>query len=161
MTDTPQAGSNSNEQLRSIVERIENEGGLNEIDNLVTACMDCNRGKGAGLLSAVPQSLEEKAIVTAEREAQIRAYYAVLEAKKERHDEEAWSVAGIFMERFSEDSIKRADLLSIRMFIERLDVFEAREAMEIACAKKYYTSHAWKYFCGVCWNKIKQKGTPA
>ena len=39
------------------------DGGTNEINNLVTACWDCNRGKGPRLLSSVPQSLEEKATV--------------------------------------------------------------------------------------------------
>lgn len=131
------------------------EGGTNDIDNLVTACWDCNRGKGAGLLSSIPQSLEEKAAVVAEREAQIRAYYTVLEARKERKDEEMWSVADIFLDRFNEESIHKDRLMSIRMFLERLNVFEVREAMEIACAKKYSTYSAWKYFCGVCWTKIK------
>jgi hypothetical protein len=131
------------------------EGGSNDMDNLVTACWDCNRGKGAALLSSIPQSLEEKAAVVAEREAQIRAYYQILELRKERQDEEAWSVADIFMERFAEDSIRREYMVSIRMFLERLNVFEVREAMEIACAKKYSTGPAWKYFCGVCWNKVR------
>ena len=135
------------------------DGGTNDIDNLVTACWDCNRGKGAGLLSSIPQSLEDKAAMVAERESQIRAYYQILEARKERKDEEAWSVAEIFMERFSEDSIHRDRMVSIRMFLERLNVFSVREAMEIACARKYSTSPAFKYFCGVCWNKIKSGET--
>lgn len=131
------------------------EGGTNDIDNLVTACWDCNRGKGAGLLTTIPQSLEDKATQTAEREAQIRAYYEILELRKERKDEEMWSVADIFMERFGDGTIHRDRLVSIRMFLERLNVFAVREAMEIACARKYSTGPAFKYFCGVCWNKIK------
>jgi hypothetical protein len=135
------------------------EGGTNDIDNLVTACWDCNRGKGAGLLSSVPQSLEEKAALVAERESQIRAYYQILEARQERKDEEAWFVAEIFMERFSEVSIHRDRMVSIRMFLERLNVFAVREAMEISCARKYSMAPAFKYFCGVCWNKIKSGET--
>lgn len=131
------------------------EGGTNDLDNLVTACFDCNRGKGAGLLSSIPQSLEDKAAVVAERESQIRAYHQVLELRKERKDEEMWSVADILLERFCEDSIHKDRIVSIRMFLERLSVFEVREAMEIACARKYSQGPAFKYFCGVCWNKIK------
>lgn len=131
------------------------EGGTNDIDNLVTACWDCNRGKGSGLLSSIPQSLEEKAAMVAEREGQIRAYHAILEMRQERKEEELWSVAEIFMDRFSEDSIHRDRLVSIRMFLERLNVFAVREAMEIACARKYSTTAVFKYFCGICWNKIK------
>ena len=135
------------------------EGGTNDIDNLVTACWDCNRGKGAGLLSSVPQSIEDKAAMVAEREGQIRAYYEILELRKERKDEELWSVAEIFMERFNDDSIHKDRIVSIRMFLERLNVFAVREAMEIACARKYSTVPAFKYFCGVCWNKIKSGET--
>lgn len=135
------------------------EGGTNDIENLVTACWACNSGKGARLLSTVPQSLEDKATMVAEREAQIRAYYEILELRKERKDEELWSVAEIFMERFAEDSIHKDRLVSIRMFLERLNVFAIREAMEIACARKYSTTPAFKYFCGICWNKIKSGET--
>lgn len=135
------------------------EGGTNDIDNLVTACWDCNRGKGAGLLTTIPQSLEDKALQVAEREAQIRAYYEILELRKERKDEEMWSVADIFMERFSDDSIHKDRIVSIRMFLERLNVFAVREAMEIACARKYSQNPAFKYFCGICWNKIKNGET--
>jgi hypothetical protein len=135
------------------------EGGTNDIDNLVTACWDCNRGKGAGLLSSIPHSLEDKAAVVAEREAQIRAYYQVLELRKERKDDELWSVAEIFMGRFYEDSIHKDRLASIRMFLERLNVFAVREAMELACARKYSKESAFKYFCGICWNKIKSGET--
>jgi hypothetical protein len=134
------------------------EGGTNDIENLVTACWDCNRGKGAVPLTSIPQSLELKAELVAEREAQIRAYYQILEFRKERQDEEMWSVADIFMERFGEESIRRDYVVSIRMFLDRLNVFEVREAMEIACARKYSQTPAWKYFCGVCWNKIKANG---
>lgn len=135
------------------------EGGTNDQDNLVTACCDCNRGKGAGLLSSVPQPLEEKAALIAEREAQIRAYYEILELRKERKDEEAWSVAEIFMDRYGQDDIRKDYLSSIRMFLERLNVFAVREAMDIACSRKNYAPHAFKYFCGVCWSKIKSGET--
>jgi hypothetical protein len=131
------------------------EGGTNDIENLVAACWDCNRGKGGRPLSSVPLSLEQKAEQVAEREAQIRAYYQILELRKERQDEEMWSVAEIFMERFGSETIRRDYVVSIRMFLDRLNVFEVREAMEIACARKYSETPAWKYFCGVCWTKIK------
>lgn len=134
------------------------EGGANDMDNLVTACWDCNRGKGAGLLSSVPQSLEEKAAATLEREAQIRAYYEILEAKKERKDTELWTVAELFMERFRDQDIQRSRLSSIRMFLDRLDFYQVLEAMEIACDRKYSKGPAFSYFCGICWNKIKRGG---
>lgn len=132
------------------------EGGQTHIDNLVTACRSCNRGKGATPLTAIPQGLEDKAVEIAEREAQVRAYYAILEAKKERKDQEIWGIADVFMERWREDSILRTQLASIRSFLDRLDYFEVLEAMEIACDKKYSKGPAFRYFCGICWRKIKR-----
>lgn len=132
------------------------EGGTNDIDNLVTACLNCNRGKGAELLSSVPQSLEDKAAIVAEREAQIRAYYEILEAKKQRKDAEIWSVCELYMQRFGDDDISRSRFSSIRMFLDRLDYYQVLEAMEIACDRQYSRGSVFSYFCGVCWNKIKR-----
>jgi hypothetical protein len=111
------------------------EGGTNEVDNLITACGACNSGKGATPLSSVPQSLAEKAAEVAEREAQIRAYYEILEAKKARKDDELRSIADVFMKRFGDEDIRRDRLGTIRMFLGRLDYFEVLEAMEIAVDK--------------------------
>ena len=135
------------------------EGGQNDIDNLVTSCQPCNRGKGAIPLDVIPQTLEEKASIVAEREAQIRAYREIMELRSERLEEETWSVAEIFMDRFRRDTINKDELLSIRMFIQRLDVYEVQEAMEIAVMKKTWPPHAFKYFCGVCWTKIRDRGS--
>jgi hypothetical protein len=103
----------------------------------------------------VPQSLAEKAELVAEREAQIRAYYEVLEERKRRLDDEMWMVADVLMERFNEDSILRTSLASIKRFLELLPFPVVLEAMELACNRMYSRSRAFRYFCGVCWNKIK------
>lgn len=132
------------------------DGGRNEMDNLVTSCFACNRGKGVRLLTTVPQSLEEKAAETAEREAQIRAYYEILEAKKQRKDDELWSIADVYMQRYGDEDILRSRLASIRTFLDRLDYYEVLEAMEIATNKMYSKAPAFNYFCGICWRKIKR-----
>jgi hypothetical protein len=132
------------------------DGGGSEIDNLVTACFACNRGKGADLLTSVPQSIEDKAAIVQEREAQVRAYYEILQAKKDRLDDELWTIACIYMERFRDSDILRSRLSSIRMFLGQLDFYEVQEAMEIATDKHYSRTKAFSYFCGVCWRKIKR-----
>jgi hypothetical protein len=131
------------------------EGGTNDADNLVTACFDCNRGKSAELLSSVPQSLAEKAEMVAEREGQLRAYYEILEAKKQRVDEEMWAVADVLMDRFGEETILRTSLASIKRFLELLPFPVVLEAMETACNRMRNRNQAFKYFCGICWRKIK------
>jgi hypothetical protein len=86
----------------------------------------------------------------------IRAYYEILEGKKQRKDDELWAVAEIYMQRFADESILRTRLSSIRMFLERLDFYAVQEAMQIAVDKKYSRVPAFNYFCGVCWRKIKR-----
>jgi hypothetical protein len=133
-------------------------GGTNDIENLVTACQDCNRGKGPIELSVLPQSVADKLVEAEEREAQVRAYYEILQARKDRQDEEMWAIANVFMDRFRDDSIQRSRLDSISMFLKRLDYFEVLEAMEIATNRKNSRVPCFSYFCGVCWNKIKSEG---
>src|SRR5215472_3247582 len=60
------------------------EGGTNEDHNLITACMDCNAGKGRRLLDETIPILDlvGRAELIAERRAQVEAYEA--ELKRER-----------------------------------------------------------------------------
>lgn len=130
------------------------EGGTNDIDNLITSCQPCNIGKGANKLSSIPQSLESKAALISEQEAQIKGYQSILRAKKERIEYEAIQIA---------ENIKRGwlpndrDFISIKNFIEKLGYFEVEEAAEIASSKfGYNLTRAFKYFCGICINKSKE-----
>lgn len=131
-------------------------GGTNDIDNLVTACFPCNRGKGAGDLATVPQSLADKAAELAELEAQLEGYQDILRAKRERVESECWEVARLLTEHFDVDGVFKADFQSIKTFVEKLGVVEVLESMDKAIATKPYSERsAFKYFCGICWNKIK------
>lgn len=134
------------------------EGGGNDIDNLATACWDCNRGKGPVPLDSVPQQLADKAEMVAEREAQLRAYYEILQAKRDRTEGEIWAVAEVFMHRFCDESITRNRFQSIRRFIELLNFYEVLEAMEIAADQMFGRERIFAYFCGICWRKIKEGG---
>ena len=46
--------------------------------------------------------------------------------------------------------------VSVRMFIDRLGFHEVLDAMESACVKNIRASQEFKYFCGICWRKIKE-----
>lgn len=132
-------------------------GGGNDQDNLVTSCEACNLGKGARSLEAVPQSLEERAKRVAESEAQLRGYQEILEEKRERIEDEKWRVADILQPGSPEKGMSRQWLISIKGFIEKLGVHEVMDSAEIARAKfPYANSYTFRYFCGVCWRKIKE-----
>jgi hypothetical protein len=130
------------------------EGGKNDIYNLVTACFGCNRGKGAVPLTTVPQSLADKAAEVAEREAQLRGYGEVMEARRQRIDDEVWRVLGVLYP--GQTTVPRADYASVARFIGKLGVHKVLEAAEIALGSPAHNSRVFKYFCGVCWNMIRE-----
>lgn len=134
------------------------EGGDNDPSNLVTSCDTCNFGKGARSLNCVPEPLQEKAAIIAEREAQLRGYHEVMEAARERRETDTWRVADIFVQQFSkDDSIRKDWFQSIRLFVEKLGVHDCLDSMESAVAKKSSSeSTCFRYFCGICWRKIKE-----
>jgi len=131
-------------------------GGKNNIDNLITSCQACNLGKGAVSLTSIPKTLKEKAAEVAEREAQILAYNEVLQAKEDRLDDEKWAVAAKLEGKESIDSFNRADLLSIRKFLEKLPFLSVLDAAEIAfsCGPRS-EGRRFKYFCAICWSRIR------
>jgi hypothetical protein len=133
------------------------DGGTNDIDNLVTACFSCNRGKGARSLSSVPQSLSSKAAMVAESEAQLKGFQDVMEARRDRIEEELWRVAEVIEPGSSEKGMSRDWTASIRKFNEKLGVHSVLESAEVARAKfSYGGKRTFLYFCGVCWNLVRQ-----
>lgn len=131
-------------------------GGGNDMDNLITACSACNQGKAANLLADIPQSLQDKAALIIEREAQIKGFQKVLQAKKSRIEDESVEVCEVY-ETFNPGyTLNAAALVSVCNFIDRLGVHEVVSSMERAFTNpKLRKGQEFKYFCGICWNKIK------
>jgi hypothetical protein len=134
-------------------------GGTNDKDNLTTACEPCNSGKGARPLTVAPEALADKAKRIAESEAQLLGYQSILQAKRDRIEDESWRVADCLVPGSPTDGIGRQWISSIRKFVDRLGFDEVLEAACIARDKFPYARGSspslLRYFCGVCWNKIK------
>lgn len=134
------------------------DGGLDDQDNLVTACFNCNRGKGAISLNSVPQSLADKAALVAETEAQLRGYSEIMEAKRERIEDDMWRVAEIIQPGSGTSGMSRDWTASIRRFNEKLGLHVCLEAADIARARfPRGGASAFRYFCGICWNKVREQ----
>ena len=132
------------------------EGGTNAIDNLITSCQPCNIGKGANLLTNIPQTLKDKSKDIAEKEEQLRGYYQVVQKQQDRIESEVWKIAKIIDPISKESGINRDWVLSIKRFLTNLGFFDVKDAAEIARAKyKYGGKKTFLYFCGICHNKMR------
>lgn len=132
------------------------KGGKNDMDNFITSCSDCNLGKSNVSLKDIPKSLKEKSVEIAEKEAQVKGYYDIIEAKRQRVYEQSWQIA-VVLDPDAENGFDKSWRKSIERFIEQLGYHEVLDAMEIASSKIRNNHYAFKYFCGICWNKIKQE----
>lgn len=132
-------------------------GGKNDPDNLVTACADCNLGKAAVPLSAVPQGLSEKAREVAEREEQLQGYNEILQAKRDRLEKESWEIAECLFPGSKKDGINRDYFASIKRFTDRLGYHRVLDAAEAALARTWQGRQAFLYFCGICWGEIREQ----
>ena len=131
------------------------DGGTNRMDNLITACFACNRGKAAISLDLVPQSLADKAEATKEREAQIKGYEKVMADRRARLDDQAWGLMNQLV--YKKDTAPRDWFNSMRMFIDKLGYDETLDSVEIALARgPSNEAKQFRYFCGVCWNKLRK-----
>lgn len=132
------------------------KGGTNDINNLVTSCFDCNRGKGAVPLYSVPSSVAENLEAIKEKEVQIKEYRKFVSQIKRRKARDVNKVAKIYSGYFEKYQLSEYfKKNSIRQFIEKLPLHEVEEAMEKACSYVGDSDDSIKYFCGICWNKIK------
>lgn len=127
-------------------------GGPDEADNFITACEACNLGKGARLLTAIPESIADKAVRIAEAEEQLAGYSAIMQARRDRVEADVWRVVEVLT---GEAEVRRDRYASIKQFVERLGADECIEAAEIASARIGYARQRFTYFCGICWRKIR------
>lgn len=134
------------------------EGGGNEIENLITSCAPCNLGKGARSIKSVPMSLADKASLVKEQEEQIRGYQAVMAERRDRIEDELWKVAEVIDPGSSANGMKRDWTASINRFNEKLGFDVVLDAAEIARNQyPYGGSRTFRYFCGICWNRIRNE----
>lgn len=133
------------------------KGGDNSRDNLATSCDKCNLGKSGVSLTAIPKSLQDRAAESIEREKQVKALAKALRAEKDRIDRDAWEVAGLFVDNYNLDGIRKDWFQSIIQFINLMPALDVVASMQQALAKRGGGSreYAFRYFCGICWNKIR------
>lgn len=139
------------------------EGGGDELHNLVTACWDCNRGKGATTLdSRAPViDIETQTDLINERERQIRAYNEAKRVERERKNtdfEDAWNYWFTIWNVDSAPRYYTPHENALRRWVAVLGPDDVKDAMDIARAKfTYLNSNPVKYLAGICKWKIFER----
>jgi hypothetical protein len=128
------------------------KGGSNDPVNLVSACFDCNRSKSNSLIPEAKTAgfcVQNSEHVTRMAEAEAAKIKAMRSAKRQFNK----------LKRDLEDclalEITKPGERSVKQFLAKLGPVEVAEAAEIA-STKFSKGDRWRYFCGVCWNKIRQ-----
>lgn len=140
------------------------EGGTDDIENLVTACWDCNRGKGAKTLDsrAPVRDLVETAEVLREREAQLRAFHEASESLRKFEEQHFNQVRNHWFLMWDAEELDRWQLPrdgDFKRYIASVGVAETLDAVEITREKfdrRYPNMDSVKYFIGVCKGKEAQ-----
>ena len=133
------------------------KGGTDSIDNLVTACKRCNRGKTDVPLSDIPQTLVVKIEEVKKRQEQLKVLREIMATAEKVVDQQVRRVEkafqGYYPDREFTDSFRRG---SVRRFLDRAPVEILVEYMHRACLKvPDDPGAAIKYFCGIYWKVMK------
>lgn len=130
------------------------KGGSDDIANLATSCFKCNRGKSGTQLTSVKSSQ------LSERNSNIATRLAMAQSERIKAVEEftrhfSWLISEI--ERTWKTRLSFAKERSVKTFLRKLDAMDVMDSAEVANQKRKGEDR-WKYFCGICWNKIREDG---
>lgn len=132
-------------------------GGRDHLENLTTACFDCNRGKGAhGLETPAPIDANHRLELIREKELQLRELKKAMKKVEARIDSEVESINSIFQGAYPGYTLSKSFMAgSLRRFLELMPSHEVEKAMTIACSRISDYKKTPVYFCGICWKLIK------
>jgi len=131
------------------------KGGTNSISNLVTSCFDCNRGKGSSELTLVPESLNLRIENKAIAQKQYKEYLKLIETERLQIEQSINLVESVYSNFEEGWEFTEAFRITVKKFIDALGIEETIDSMEVACFRVRNSRDVLRYFCGVCWNKIK------
>ena len=142
-----------------------NKGGTNKILNLITACRDCNRGKGKVKLSddAELKKQQQQLAELAEKREQLkmlmewRTELSNLQTEEAEYIRDYWSVKSN-----DKNNINDYGMATVMGWLKQFQLSEILDGIDIAFAQYYKGDHksaekALKMVGGICYNRRKQK----
>ena len=133
-------------------------GGTEEIENLITSCFECNRGKSNIDLLNIPPTVKKNIDEIKERAKQLKEFYKLQTEIDKKINEIVIEVCDYWEELWEGKwSFTIRGIATIRRFLKQLDKEEIKEAMAIAENRFADVERAFRYFCGIVWQKIRNK----
>jgi hypothetical protein len=146
------------------------KGGLNEPDNLITSCFECNRGKGKTLLDTVllDKDIHDQTILMAEKEMQLNEYNYLRNKIRLRENEEIEELTRYFTAKFPEPEYEHAKrecpsaiIRQCLKLISYIDIFDSIDtAFDITLRDTKGDSHVVataKYLTGILKNELRNR----
>lgn len=130
------------------------KGGEDEIENLLTACADCNLGKASRVIGDTPLRAKKNAVELQERFDQLKAFYALQKKMQSLKNDALDEVEEYWSEVWEGSSFSPSGRSSIKNFLKEFSVEEMQEAIDISTRMKS-DSAGFKYMCGILhtWRK--------
>ena len=130
--------------------------GTNNIENLVTSCWACNSGKSDKDLTSIPKSINFDVESIKERHQQYKEYQKYISSMDDLFDKDIQIIGDVYSKCFPNYCLsEHFKNSSVKNFVSALGFKNTYDAMVRACATVSYSEGATKYFCGICWNMIK------
>ena len=131
--------------------------GTNEIENLLTSCFDCNRGKGDRKLTEPTEKIKINIGEIKEKSEQLEEFYKYQKTIEKLKEKQVKNIANYWSKLWNDKSyLSSHGENSIRQLLKRFSSLEIMEAIDISTRIKD-DSRAFKYMCGVLWTKLKEK----
>ena len=136
-------------------------GGTNDLNNLITACFDWNRGKMNIPLETIPQPMQDNMEVIEEKRKQLREYKKFVNKLNKQVGIIIDSIESIYKIAYPDYSLQEINRENIRYFLDQIGIEEVEKSMRIAINAVYEDpAGTWRYFCGICWRRIKGIRSP-
>ncbi len=135
--------------------------GKDNEENLITACFDCNRGKGATELKIAPPKTDKRIKLLKEKEEQLNEYLK-LQRKQLRRIEKDIDFVNKTFEDLSKLSnspryLNAFGRTQVKNALRRFNKYQIVEALEIAWQKDYVPiEDKLSYSFGVLWGKRRR-----
>lgn len=145
-------------EVDHIIPRI--EGGLDEIENLVTACFKCNRGKGKRMLTELSPELQKNADLLKEKKEQLEAFYKY-QQEIDSLSKEAVEIVDSYWLEVSDGKyhLRGPERSTIKRFLRSFSIEEIKEAIDLSTRIRGSEAR-FRYLCGILHNKRLQNEDP-